>query len=198
MKPFVFNSTASRMRRATTSIAGLILAAVFSSAVHAGSITHYRMDNLLNPTIGDFLTFSVNDRNMDGIASHDEIFNFSGVSLSCNNCGFSRFTDIGIVDVDLVFGGSGEAFLDLITLNWTYNVINGTDGDRTLPRDFALSVLTPNGDRVGTPQRLFNVGPGGDGAPIWITSRVPEPGVIGLLLLGLGGLLAVRRSKFMA
>lgn len=197
MTRFINFSPSAEMRRITNAIVGLILVTMFSSAAYAGPITHYRMDNLINPSLGSFLTFSVNDENKDGIASHDEIFDFSGIEiLICNGCNFTRFTHIAEVDLDFVFGGSGEAFFDLRTLNWTYDVINGLgDVVATLPHDFALSLELPDGRLLGSPQRLFNVGPSGDGGPIWRTTRVPEPNIVALLLMGLGGLVVVRRKN---
>ena len=73
--------------------------------------------------------------------------------------------------IDITFGGSGEAFFDLDTLNWTYNIINGTVDyssgspmqvptyNTTLGTDFGMSSLIDIGNNtmalVGTPLRLF-------------------------------------------
>ncbi len=191
----------------STSVLSLLLCILVSSQAFAGIITHYRMDNLVLPSLGSFFTFSVDDLNGDRIGSYDEIRDFSGLACLAVTCPFANFTTLGKVDIDITFGGSGEAFFDLDTLNWTYNIINGTVDyssgspiqvppyNTTLGADFGMSSLVDIGNNtmalVGTPLRLF--APNG-GQQLWSVAQVPEPSTLAILAFGLMGL-ASRRFK---
>lgn len=140
-----------------------LIACVMSASVDAGQVGHYRMDNLLNMNnnLGEFFTFSVDDKNGDGLATSDEIFNFSGIE--CPACATiygdqltSSITTLGRVDKDLLFGGSGEAIFNLTTLDWTYTITGANEApvNRTLNTDFGWSDASGN----GTPLRQYGLG----------------------------------------
>ena len=167
-------------------VAGFIsctAALLFASPVLAGPITSYQMDSL-NPRIPGSFTFSVDDMNGDGLATADEIIQFSG--FTCGFCSAQGYgpviTTLGSVANDLLFGGSGESVFDLTTLNWTYESTSGV----SLLEDFSWS----DADGNGSPFRLYTPvnSPVGRVA-LWQTSEVPEPGTLALMLIGIGALM---------
>ncbi len=205
MKRVQSHQARGTQQRLTRTFLTLLACSLVTSHAFAGSITHYRMDNVLNRP-DQFFTFSVDDVNDDGIGSHDEIRDFSGLLCDVAACPFPEFTVLGKVDRDFTFGGAGEAFLDLTTLNWTYNIIGGTfrfsgptrtevaPYNATLGADFGMSAEFDFGGGdialLGSPFRLFVPG----GPRIWAVTAVPEPGVLTLALLGLCGI-ALRHRR---
>ncbi len=138
-----------------------LLAVTIAGNAQAGQVGHYRMDNLTfgagGPDVGEFFTFSVDDKNGDGIASSDEIFDFSGIE--CNFCADandgkmkSTIVTLGKVGNDVLFGGSGEATFNLTTFNWTYTITGANEPpvNRVLAADFGWS----DADGNGVPMRL--------------------------------------------
>ena len=166
-------------------IAGLLI----SGSAYSGSVTSYRMTEISPDTDHDFtFTFSVNDLNEDGVATSDEIFGFSGIYCAgCTNIPdpfkSSSFgplnSTLGKNDTDLLFGGSGEATLNLTNLAWTYTITGATKtpgltgwGADVAPRTLVTAGFTWSDARGnGNPIRVTSL----TGAPLWQIEAIAAP-----------------------
>ncbi len=163
----IFNNWMSAGNIKSTVYALFLIVCVATNGVQAGQVSHFRMDYVHYGVpgamdIGEFFTFSVDDKNGDGIATSDEIFDFSGIA--CNLCldidwgqdngrMSSTVTTLGRVETDIVFGGSGEAEFNLTTFDWTYIASGASDPFQNGVHFRSMAWSDSTG--TGTPFRQF-------------------------------------------